>query len=269
MAGRVTEAVGEEHIRAYREQGFVQVDEVLSPEELEELRSEIDRIYATDRGGIHTSRGQTAYARVLDQRVNIWRDNAVVRRFVLHPRLAEMARRLAGARAVRLWHDHALLKQPGDSKPTPWHQDLPYWPMREPGALSVWIALDDVDERNGAMAFVPGSHRVGVLPGINLVDPEDIFAMVPAGALAGVRPVTVRLRAGSCTFHDGRTFHYAYANRTSRPRRAMVIIYMPDGTTYSGKRHIVTDGLGLREGEPLAGELFPVLAEERGAAAAG
>lgn len=262
-ASRVEDVLSPEHVAFYRENGFVQVDEVLAPDEVARLREEIDRIYRTGVGGVHTAGGRgSAYARVLDQRVNLWRDSAVVRQHVFDRRIAEMARRLAGARAVRLWHDQALLKQPGDSRPTPWHQDLPYWPMNEPGALSCWMALNDVDEHNGAMTFVPGSHRVGRLPGINLVDPEDIFAMVPNGALAGTRPVQTRLRAGSCTFHDGLTFHAAGANHTSEPRRALVTIFMIDGTTYSGRRHLVTDGLGLRPGEPLAGEMFPVLASE-------
>jgi len=253
-------AVGEEQIAFYRHNGFLQVDDVLDAAEVARLGAEIDEIYRSDRGGIHTGASGSAYAKVLDQRVNLWRDSATMREFVLDGRLAEMARRLCGARAVRLWHDQALLKQPGDSKPTPWHQDLPYWPMNEPGALSLWMALDDVDERNGAMSFIPGSQAVGALPGINLVDPQDLFAMVPKGQLAGVRPVTARMRAGSCTFHNGLCFHYAAANTTARPRRAMVIIYMPDGTTFNGRGHLCTSGLGLEVGAPLAGELFPVLA---------
>lgn len=250
----------EEQVSFYRENGFLQVHDLVPPDALERLREALDAAYRGDRGGIHTSARDSAYAKVLDQRVNVWRDDLVVRAHVFDRRLAEMARQLMGVRAVRLWHDQALYKQPGDSKPTPWHQDLPYWPMREPGALSLWLALDDVDEHNGAMSFVPGSHWVGVIPGINLVDPEDIFAMVPKGALAGVRPVLCRLRAGSGTFHDGRTFHAAGANRTARPRRAMVTIYMADGTTFDGRRHVVTDGLGLAPGDALAGELFPILA---------
>lgn len=258
-AVRETEMVTDAQAAFYQENGFVQVDNVLTPLELAAMQREIDRIYARGEGGIHTG-ANSAYAKVLDQRVNIWRDNPVVRAFVMMPRFAEMARRLAGVSGVRLWHDQALLKQPEDSRPTPWHQDLPYWPMNESGALSMWMALDDVDEHNGAMSFIPGSQRVGALPGINLVDPQDIFAMVPKGELAGTKPVTARMRAGSCTFHNGLCFHYAGANTTDRPRRAMVVIYMPDGTTFNGRGHIVTNGLGFQAGQPLQGEMFPLLA---------
>lgn len=246
-------------IAFYQANGFVRLEAALSPERVQDLREAIDAVYRNDRGGIHNSAGRSAYARVLDQRVNLWRDDEVVRAHVFDARLAEAARLLCGAAAVRLWHDHALLKQPGDSKPTPWHQDLPYWPMQQPGALSCWVALDDVDEHNGALLFLPRTHRLGSLPPVNLTDPQDLLGMVSQEALGGEKPALQRLTAGSCTFHDGLTFHAAGANHTAAARRAMVTIYMPDGTTFSGKRHVVTDGQGLQPGQALAGELFPVL----------
>jgi len=151
---------------------------------------------------------------------------------------------------------------PEDSRETPWHQDLPYWPMHEAGPLSCWMALDDVDEHNGCMHFVPGSQKYGRLDPINLGNPQSIFAQTPDLTDETALKVAVPLRAGSCTFHNGNTFHYATPNRSARPRRAMIIIYMPDGETFREKPHIVTDGLGLKEGEPITGELFPILASE-------
>lgn len=123
---------------------------------------------------------------------------------------------------------------PGDTNATPWHQDSPKWPMNEDGCMSIWIALDDVDENNGCMMFVPKSHKVGKLTNISLHDPVNIFDFVQGTPLADRKPVMVPLKAGSCTFHDGLTFHYAHANKTDKPRRAYAIIYMPDGTTYNG-----------------------------------
>ncbi|GIX06835.1 MAG: SnoK protein [Candidatus Poribacteria bacterium] len=254
-----------DQIQFYRENGFVQLDNVLTAEELEFLRNALEEaVMAPARHAVVNSDGRSDYAKVFYQKVNIWRDHEGVREFVFSPRLAEIARRLAGFRAVRLWHDHALIKMPGpDSRPSPWHQDLPYWPMNEEGALSCWMALDDVTVHNGCMQFIPGTHRLGKLPPINLVQPQDIFSMIPPEKkhLIGKEPYVAEMKAGSCTFHDGRTFHYASPNRSDKPRRAMVVIYMADGTTYNGKRHICTDPLGLQVGDRLEGELFPLLAE--------
>jgi len=239
----------------------VQIDDVLSRDEVEELR---DYLFETmDQSGgrsLQTDREDGLYYRVLNQRVNTWRDHGGMARYVLGARFADMGKQLTGFEGIRLFHDHALFKMPKDSKPTPWHQDWPYWPMRETGAFSIWIALEDVDENNGCMMFVPKTQRIKNLKSVSLVAPEDIFAQDGAREVDRNTAAIVRMKAGGCTFHDGLTFHYAHANKTDRPRRALAIIYMADGTTYSGAPHVCTDGLSLSRGDVIKGGLFPKLA---------
>jgi ectoine hydroxylase-related dioxygenase (phytanoyl-CoA dioxygenase family) len=121
--------------------------------------------------------------------------------------------------------------------------------------------LDDVDEQNGCMMFLPKSHKVGQLKPINLAEPEDLFEYAKESGLHDKKPVVVRMKAGSCTFHNGLTFHYAFANQTNKPRRAFVMIFMPDGTTYNGKQHPITSELDLNKDQPLLGGLFPLLSK--------
>ncbi|MDX9974636.1 MAG: phytanoyl-CoA dioxygenase family protein [FCB group bacterium] len=249
----------EQQIAFYRENGFVQLPDVLTPEELADVRASMDALIESRREA--HDRERSDYSRIFLQMVNLWRSDDGIRRFALNRKLGEIARQLSGVPRIRLWHDHALVKMPGDSRETPWHQDLVYWPMNEDGALSCWMALDDVDEQNGCMQFIPGSHRLGRLEPINLVDPQDIFALAGTREISMGQAVAAPMNAGSCTFHDGRTFHFATANHSDRPRRAMVVIYMADGTTYNGNRHVVTDGQGFEVGAPLAGDLFPIVGE--------
>jgi ectoine hydroxylase-related dioxygenase (phytanoyl-CoA dioxygenase family) len=251
-----------EQIEFYREYGFVQVENVLTADEVAELTEYMEEAMAAPEvNATRTDKTGGAYYRVLNQKVNTWRDHGGMAKFAFHPTLARMALELTGAAAIRLFHDHVLWKMPHDSKPTPWHQDLPYWPMNEPGALSIWLPVDDVDEQNGCMMFVSQSHKAGKLTGISFLEPQNIFDFVKDSEIAKQKPVIVPLKKGSCTFHHGLTFHYAHANVTDRPRRVLAMIYMPDGTTYSGKSHLCTDGLGLNVGEPIKGGLFPVLAK--------
>ncbi|WP_127580104.1 phytanoyl-CoA dioxygenase family protein [Paenibacillus koleovorans] len=269
MTGQLEQlGLTEEQIAFYRENGFVQVDNVLTADEIAELTCYIEEAMA-EKGALafQNSEGESrsSYYRVLNQKVNTWRDHAGMARYTTHPKLAQIALRLSGADGIRLFHDHALWKMPQDSKPTPWHQDFVYWPMHELGktALSAWIPLDDVDESNGCMMFIPGSHEAGMLPGISLSDPQDIFEYVQGTDLDKKKPVMVPLRKGSCTFHNGLTFHYAHANRTDNPRRVLAIIYFPDGTTYNGKKHVITDPCEFQAGEPIQGGLFPLLASNQ------
>ncbi|OPH57779.1 hypothetical protein BC351_04540 [Paenibacillus ferrarius] len=262
LHSKIQTPITQDHIDFYRENGFVQVDNMLTSEELAELRvyleeamqTESDRSLAADQKG-------GSYYRVLNQKINLWRDHAGMGSYSFHPRFAQSALELSGASGMRFFHDHGLWKMPGDSKATPWHQDTPYWPIQESeaGMMSIWITLDDVNEDNGCMAFVPKSHKLGKLTGIDFLNPQNIFDYIEGGQAEGQKPVIVPLKAGSCTFHNGLTFHYAHANSTDKPRRVLAIIFTPDGVTFDGKEHPVTNGLGLKAGEPIAGPRFPLL----------
>jgi ectoine hydroxylase-related dioxygenase (phytanoyl-CoA dioxygenase family) len=252
----------EEQIEFYRTNGFIQIDHILSDQELIELREYVDESMKEHNLSGRDSKDRGAYYRVLNQKVNSWRDHAGMAKYSFHPRFSQIAQQLTGANGIRFFHDHILFKMPGDSKPTPWHQDFPYWPMNEPGALSIWIALDDVNEQNGCMMFVPKSHKAGKFKAISLAEPEDLFQYTKNTEIDRQKPVICRLKAGSCTFHDGLTFHYAHANHTDKPRRALAIIFYPENTTFSGKSHVVTDEMELTVNKPLQGRMFPLLARK-------
>ncbi len=258
----------EEQIAFYEENGFLQVNDALTQEELEDLRTSVEqaRQMKLDKAMDEVERHEDdSYGRILQvHRLNLWRDHEGIRRFVFNSRLAEMARRLTRTKKIRLFHDHLMIKttESGESLPTPWHQDLPYFPMQQAGALSCWMALDDVDEHNGTLCFFPGSHKLPPFEnqgGINHTTTEDMYRAYPE--LEGKEAHVVRMKAGSCTFHDARTLHQGTANRSDRERRAMIMVYMPDGTTHNQWGDPLTVPIGFEEGDPIEGEIFPVLSE--------
>jgi len=254
-----TEPAIDDQIAFYQRNGFAKFDAVLTPEEVEEFRAALAR--ATQRPGVgYTYRKGGQYT----QHVNVWTMDETVRRYVCNPKLAEIARRLSGPRAVRLWHDQEIIKMPGD-RPSAWHQDLVVWPMVEAGPLTCWTALVDVSVEMGCMSFIPASQRWGRLAASTLSRDlqeslDGLRLLVPEDKRDRLRPTTIELKAGSCTFHNALTLHYAGPNTTDRPREGFIINYMPDPTTYNGLPHVTTDPLNLTPGQPITGDLFPILA---------
>ncbi len=76
------------------------------------------------------------------------------------------------------------------------------------------MALDDVYEANGCMAFVPGSQKLGRLEPISLTNPQDLFTLASPQQNVAFHPIFQPMAAGSCTFHNGMTFYYAGPNTT-------------------------------------------------------
>ncbi len=250
----------------YRSNGYLQLDGVLTEAEIAELAGLTDEMNASLEKTLPPLAERGAYQQVFLQVVNVWRRDPRFRKFTLHPRLAGIARRLIGCQKVRLWHDHLMTKMPGrDSRPTDWHQDTPYWPMNEPGGMSVWIPMQDVELENGCMHFVPESHHWNLHEVIRLDNKEGvgILERVRDKSPEEVRRVYVPLKKGSVTFHNGLTIHAAGKNLSDKPRRVLSVIYMADGTTYNGNPHPVTDEIpDMAKGRAFDGDYFPVLGTE-------
>lgn len=254
MTSSCTKDLPEEIISSYRANGFVRVPRVISTEEAADLREAALRLSASRKRAGKTLVGTRPEA-IFTQLVNVWCDDTALRRLTLNTNLGGIAERLAG-KPLRLWHDQLLIKEPHNQAATEFHQDQPYWPhARSPGSLSAWVALQDVPVERGCMTFLPRSHLRMDLAAQNLADAESFFSLDEE--MRWRERVTLPLRAGDCTFHDSRCAHMATPNRTDAERVAHVIIFMDAETVYSGKPHVITDPLGLKEGDLLDGDMFP------------
>lgn len=243
-------------IESYREQGFVVIEDLLSPAETRTLADAVDAA-VTQMGKTKLTNaegpwqeGDGYYDRVFVQRLNLWRISPIVRRFMLGPEIGAIAQALAGCE-LRVWHDQTLQKAPW-ANPTAWHLDVPYWSFHSPHALSVWIALDDATIQNGCLYYLPGSHRMVTYENVG-IGPEiaGLFEVYPK--LASIEPVAAPMRAGSCGFHNGLCAHGAGPNMTPRWRRAMTCGYMPVGATFNGQQNILQPSrlARLKVGDPL------------------
>jgi ectoine hydroxylase-related dioxygenase (phytanoyl-CoA dioxygenase family) len=243
----------------FRRDGFVVVPDLLRIDELARYGAAVDEAVA--RRGRHDNRTlaeKSRYEQSFTQCQNLWEDCPGVRPLTFHPSIAGAAARLLGVDAVRIWHDQALYKEAGGRETDP-HQDHPYWPIVETDTITAWIPLDGSTLDNGAMGYLPGSHRLGLREFV------DIFSGVGADPLArreleGIGPVFVEVPPGSVAFHHGLTFHLAKPNTTGTVRRVHTAIYFADGSTRGEGRfpHPSVERAGIAMGAVIASDVTPI-----------
>ncbi|MEM7080329.1 MAG: phytanoyl-CoA dioxygenase family protein, partial [Pseudomonadota bacterium] len=135
---------------------------------------------------------------------------------VTHPLLLDYVEDLIGPDIV-CWGSHYFCKLPEDSREVPFHQDAPYWPFRPNGAVTAWIAIDDVHPDAGPMCFLPGSHLQGRLEWQRRSDNVVLELEVKeTDSLGGAVPLL--MQAGHVSLHTDLLVHGSAAN-TSRHRR--------------------------------------------------
>jgi phytanoyl-CoA hydroxylase len=115
-------------------------------------------------------------------------------------------------------------KPPHNNRPTPPHQDGYYFCLVPNLAITVWVPLDPVDADNGALTYVRGSHRLGVLPHRATSTLGFSQGLVPDPATLGAM-VTCPAVPGDVLVHHSLTVHCAGGNKTNRHRRTIGFVF--------------------------------------------
>ena len=145
-------------------------------------------------------------------------------------------------------------KPPGKSNPTPPHQDGYYFNLDNDKAVTGWMALEDVDDENGCIHYVKGSHKQEYRPH----GKSEILGFSQGVTDFGTeedKKNTVKFegKAGMFLMHDAKIIHFATPNKSSvRSRRAFGFVYhgisakqdIEKGKAYQKKLH---DELRVKE----------------------
>jgi len=219
-------------IAEFRDRGFIAVPHVAPLTELELLRTVFDRLFAERAGrqeGAHFDMlgdDSDKSALALPTIINPINYAPELRHLQVRKNANAIARQLLGPGATNSF-EHVILKPAREGGVTPWHQDEAY--RVDPGfayeQVSVWVPLQDVTLENGCMAFVPGSHRLGVLPHRSAGGDSRVHAIECSGEFDHTAAIACPLSAGGATVHHGRTLHFAGSNRSDAPRYAYILIF--------------------------------------------
>ncbi len=211
----------------YDENGYLMVENVVTPAQLDELR----RI---TRDFLEKSRSVTESNDIYDLDDGHGPDAPRLTRIKLphkqHPFFWEVLRNSGVTEVLNdLLGPDTLLqtsklntKAPGGGAAVEWHQDWAFYPHTNDSMLAFGLMLEDVTADNGPLMVIPGTHKGPILDhsanGVfaGAIDPDDpLFEKDKAVTLTG--------KAGSMTVHHARTLHGSAPNMSDRNR--LILFY--------------------------------------------
>jgi ectoine hydroxylase-related dioxygenase (phytanoyl-CoA dioxygenase family) len=176
---------------------------------------------------------------------------------------------LMRSESVQVFHDHVLVKEPGTAKPTPWHQDAPYYFVEGRQTVSFWVPVDPVKE--ATLRFIAGSHlwEKMVLP-TRWLSEENFYAADedylpvpdPDAEPDKYRVLEWPMEPGDAVAFHFRTLHGARGNLAASRRRAFSLRLVGDDARYverPGRTSPPFPDHGMSAGERLRADWFPVL----------
>lgn len=242
---------------SYDRDGFVVVRQFLDERGLSELRANLDRYI---RDIVPTLPATAAFyqdrsrADTLKQLQHM-RGDSFFRAYTRHPQWSALAQALVGEPAAcdsPEWFN----KPPAAEHATPPHQDNFYFCLRPANVVTIWLALDPVDDENGCLRYVAGSHRRGIRAHGRSQVLGFSQAISDYSDQDEAQTVTVDLQPGDIVAHHGETIHRADANRSAtRHRRALAMVFKGascrrDAVAYARYEHALKgqhESLGISE----------------------
>jgi ectoine hydroxylase len=198
-------------LEQFDREGFLFFPSLFTPAEVRVLTDEVPALYAVRRP--ENVREKTGEAVRTNFAAHLY--SAPFARLARHPRMVEPVKQVFGE-DVYMHQFKINGKMAFDGDVWQWHQDYGTWrrddDMPEARAMNVAIFLDEVNEFNGPLMFIPGSHKLGVLEAghdttttsypLWTLDPATIRQLVDRGGIVAPKgPAGSMILFHSCLVH--------------------------------------------------------------------
>ncbi len=253
-------------LAAFRQDGAVLIKGALLPW-VDGVRTAIEQNKASPSWRERTYRPDDGTAPFF-QDYCVWSRFDGYKALVVNSPMAAIAAQLMRSQTARIFHDHVLVKEPGNSVVTPWHQDRPYYLVDGTQTVSFWIPLDPVPlERS--IEFVAGSHAWGTNFRPMRFDGTDLYPDDASEAAPDIdarrdefRVLSWAVEPGDAIAFDFGILHGAPANASTIRRRVTSIRWVGDDARFvkrPGRTSPAFPDLVYDDGDAFDGPEFPVL----------
>ena len=208
---------GRDEVQRFNEEGYLCPIDILSGDEVDRTRTYFESLMELAQDA-----GLNSYS------INGWQTTcAGLYDLVMDDRILDQVADLVGPNLVCTM-THFFSKQPGDGKQVSWHQDASYWPLTPSKVVTVWLAIDDVDEEMGPMRVIPASHLHGQIA-FEPSSPEEnnVLGQTVTNAQDFGKPVSFVMKAGQASIHTDLLLHGSEPNHSPRRRCGLTLRYMP------------------------------------------
>jgi len=217
-------ALTQEQVEFYQKNRFIKLKQVFDADTIAFFNDAIGQRVALMNKENTPLEQRSTYGKAFLQLFNLWKEDELVKEFVLSKRLAQIATDLMQVDGVRIYHDQALFKEGGGGI-TPWHADQYYWPLETDKTVTAWIPLQATPLALGPLEFSAGSHQIVEGRDLEIGDESETLIQQKL-KVTNFEHVIEAFDLGEVSFHSGWVFHRAGANTTNEMRKVMTVIYM-------------------------------------------
>lgn len=218
----IHQKLSDEQIAFYKENGYLKVGNTLTPAGVEAMREECMQAWHTEKGGFDPEKNWLQNALLVD----IHKKSSIVKEFYFDGPIVDMMQQLIGPN-IKAATSQLTFKLRGNTKSFDWHQDNGYGELEPYNTISTLTALEDVDEENGCLRIIPGSHKQGQINVNHLFNTDRKEKGISISVdVDESKAIPVPMKAGETLMFHCWTLHQSRGNFSkTRDRRILFMRY--------------------------------------------
>jgi len=213
----MTKLLSQAAVDAYRRDGFYSPVRVMSAADAQGFRAALEAHEAKLGQPLQSNMRHKTHL------LFTWADA-----LVHHPKVLDAVEDAIGP-DILCWTTTFFIKEANSPGFVSWHQDSTYWGLDPDEVITAWVAFTEVDEANGYMQVIPGSHKIDQLPHVDTFHKDNLLSRGQEIAVEVDvnKAVGLAMHAGEMSLHHIKLVHGSAANRTSDRRIGLAIRYIP------------------------------------------
>ncbi|KAJ9589695.1 hypothetical protein L9F63_017101 [Diploptera punctata] len=220
-----------EQVQFYRDNGFIKLSGIFTDEEVKEISDAYDELFARKRGqelqaaweGDEMKKAAKQEPVVVLSIHNLQFHSAEFTRLITNKNLLDAMEDLMETPNILLHHTKAHLKPPENGAPYLMHQDYHYFPFKKHTMVAAFINLDDSSPENGGLAVYPGSHKLGPLKDVGVIEKGEAYHYKEY-PISKATPIYAK--KGDVVVFSYLLLHGSYLNKSERVRRMFLLQLM-------------------------------------------
>ena len=218
----------------YDENGFVVIRDVISKKNILSARKNLDKFIILNRKSfkgrnINLTKGSNINS------VHFMDNWVWSKKFLKNKTIKTLSNCMLGEQSVKFGSE-LFAKPAKDGLASPMHQDNFYWCVDNSIGLTVWIALDVSNKKNGGVYYFKKSHLKGLLKHKLSYAPGSSQTIKYPSALKNLKKVIPNIKLGDCIIHSCLVVHGSNKNKSKLSRRGLTVRFIGKSSKIDSKR---------------------------------
>lgn len=214
--------------KIFSEFGWVKVEKFYSKNDVSLIKKEIKNFFKKNQNKYNSPLINYTISKN-NKKINSFhklQDSKKIKKFSKNNKITSMVKKLLKINRPKLRQIEFFAKPKLIGLKAPCHQDNFYWNLKDNKGLTIWIALNNSDKKNGGIYYHNGTHKIGLMKHVPSFSKGSSQKIKDLKLLNKYKKVYPKLNVGDILIHHSMIAHGSNRNKSNQDRKGLTFQFI-------------------------------------------